>query len=255
MEQKKIWRMLAHDYVEDSFMKMAVDESILLHVGRGLSIPTLRFYSWKKPAVAIGYFQKIEEVVNTQACMENNIDIFRRVTGGGAVYKDPDGEINYSVVLKEENVAKDVTQSFKEICAPIMHGLKNLGMDTEFSGTNDIMLSGKKISGNAQTRQEGALLQHGTILYDFHAEIMAKYLISPKAKLDAKGLTDIKQRVGTIKHFSPNTKLLEVEESIKSGFEEKFNIKLEEGKLSESELSLARELYKKYSSKEWIWWQ
>jgi lipoate-protein ligase A len=249
------WRILEHDKVEDSFMKMAVDESIMHHVGKGLSMPTLRFYSWQKPAVAIGYFQKIREVVNVEACESDNIDIFRRVTGGGAVYKDPEGEINYSIVLKEETVPKEIQESFREICNSIIIGLRKLGMETEFSGTNDILLNGKKISGNAQTRQEGALLQHGTILYDFHPEIMAKYLIPPQQKLEAKGLTDIKQRVGTIKQFSPNTSLMEVENNIIKGFEENFNVEFEKAELSPSEKEMAKELYKKYASKEWIWWQ
>ncbi|MGV8168469.1 MAG: lipoate--protein ligase family protein [Candidatus Nanoarchaeia archaeon] len=252
---KKVWRLLEEDKVEDSFMKMAVDESILIHVGRGESLPTLRFYSWKKPAVAIGYFQKIKEVVNVETCEEDNIDIFRRVTGGGAVYKYPGGETNYSVVLPENEVPADIQESFRRICLPIMLGLKKLGMATEFSGTNDILLNGKKISGNAQTRENHAVLQHGTILYDFDVEKMAKYLIPPQMKLEAKGLSDIRDGVGTIKQFSPGTTLKEVEEKIIQGFEESFNVVFVKGNLSESEKKLAGELYKKYASKEWIWWQ
>jgi lipoate-protein ligase A len=253
--RKRIWRILEHDKVEDSFMKMAIDESILNHVGKGESLPTLRFYSWKKPAVAIGYFQKIREVVNVDVCQNDDVEIFRRVTGGGAVYKDPNGEINYSVVLDESEVPSEIQPSFKRICEPIMLGLKKLGMETEFSGTNDILLNGKKISGNAQTRQNKAVLQHGTILYDFNVELMAKYLIPPQQKLDAKGLSDIRQRVGTIKQFSPHTTVEEVEQCIIKGFEESFNVKFEKAELSKSEKEMAKELYSKYAGKEWIFWQ
>ncbi|MGV8161780.1 MAG: lipoate--protein ligase family protein [Candidatus Nanoarchaeia archaeon] len=252
---KQTWRLLPHDKVDDSYMKMAVDESILLHVGRGESLPTLRFYSWKKPAVAIGYFQKIREVVNVDQCERDNIDIFRRVTGGGAVYKDPSGEINYSAVIPEKLVPVEIQASFERICEPIMLGLKKLGLDTEFSGTNDILLNGKKISGNAQTRENHAALQHGTILFDFNVEKMAKYLIPPQLKLEAKGLTDIRDRVGTIKQFSPKTTVEQVEENIIKGFEESFNVEFEKSELSESEKKLAVELYSKYKSKDWIWWQ
>lgn len=255
MKEKEVWRLIEKDEVEDSYMKMAVDEAILNHVGKGFVSPTIRLYSWKKPAVAIGYFQKIKEVVYVDECEKDGIEIFRRVTGGGAVYKDPEGEVNYSAVLRETSVPDNISESFKRICLPIMLGLKKLGMETEFSGTNDILLNGKKISGNAQTRQEGAVLQHGTILYYFHPEIMTKYLIPPVQKLEQKGLTDIKQRVGTIKQFSPETTLLEVEENIIKGFEESFNVVFKKEELSESEKRMAKELYKKYSSKEWIYWQ
>lgn len=255
MDKKNIWRILEHDRFEDSFMKMAVDESILYHVGKGLSLPTLRFYSWRTPAVAIGYFQRIKEVVNIEECKKDSINIFRRATGGGAVYKDPDGEINYSVIIKEESVPKEIQESFREICSAIIMGLKNMELETEFSGTNDILLNGKKISGNAQTRQEGAVLQHGTILYDFHPELMAKYLIPPKEKLEQKGITDIKQRVGTIKQFSPESTLADVENNIIEGFKKKFNVEFKIGTLSESENNMAKELYKKYSGDEWINWQ
>jgi len=253
--KKQTWRLLDHDKLEDSFMKMAIDESILIHVGNGKSIPTVRFYSWREPAIAIGYFQKIREVVNVEICVADDVPIFRRVTGGGAVYKDPNGEINYSAIILEKDVPEEIQASFKRICEPIMLGLANLGMHTEFSGTNDIMLNGKKISGNAQTRQNHAVLQHGTILYDFNVDKMAKYLIPPQLKLDAKGLTDIRQRVGTIKQFSPNTTVAQVEDNIIKGFGESFNVEFVRGELSESEKKLAEELYKKYTSKEWIYWQ
>ena len=78
---------------------MALDEAIAVARSKNLVPNTLRFFRWKPSAVSIGYFQGMDEEVDTAACDSKGIDYVRRRTGGGAVYHDRDGELTYSMII------------------------------------------------------------------------------------------------------------------------------------------------------------
>src|SRR3989338_6585891 len=123
-------------------------------------------------AVSIGYFQSLEKEVRLHECEMLGVDVVRRRTGGGAVYHDTRGEITYSVIAPAELFPKDIIESYRVICGWIIDAFALLGLKAEFKPINDIILEGKKVSGNAQTRRNGILLQHGTILYDLDVKKM-----------------------------------------------------------------------------------
>ncbi|MFW5884996.1 MAG: lipoate--protein ligase family protein [Patescibacteria group bacterium] len=248
------WRLLEYEKEDDSYGKMALDEAVLDSVAQGESPATLRFYHWPHPAVAIGYFQAVEEEVNTKACRQDRVEIFRRMTGGGAVYKDPAGELNYSLIIKESDprIPQDILASYGAIEQGLIKGLEFLGLNAQLTGVNDIVLDGKKISGNAQTRKNGAVLQHGTLLLDFDVEKMAAYLKISQEKLSDKNLQDIRKRVGTLREYLPEMSLPEMEKALIEGFRQAFKTVIKPGKISKREQRLKKDLYKqKYSTYEW----
>jgi lipoate-protein ligase A len=242
------WRLLPLQTF-DAFMNMALDESISEHVAAGKSGPTIRFYQWNPSAVSIGYFQSLEREVNQTKCREIGIDIVRRRTGGGAVFHDSEGEITYSVIAPEKLFAKGITESYWEICGWIVNGLKKIGIDSEFKPINDIIVNGKKISGNAQTRRNGILLQHGTILFDVDVEKMFSVLNVSETKISDKLIASAKERVTCIKNHS-SVPRKELYEALKQGF--CGNKKIGGGKISDSEMGRAQELAEqKYASESW----
>lgn len=250
------WRLIIEEEVNDSYMKMAIDEALLTSVGSSESKPTLRFYKWNRPAVAIGYFQSIKKEVNIDACRHDNVEIFRRMTGGGAVYKDPDGELNYSLIIPESLTKQNIIESYSHICSAVISGLALLDIRAEFKGINDITVGEKKISGNAQTRSKGAVLQHGTILLDFHPEKMVKYLNICDEKFSDKFIKNAKDRVGTIKRLYPKITEGQLIDSITRGFSSVFGIAFQEDRLTDREKKTAEDLYAaKYSAKEWNYWK
>ena len=249
------FRLLESEPVENSYMKMAVDEAVLKEIAEGNSKPTLRFYKWGKPAVAIGYFQSIEKEVNTDKCKEDNVEIFRRLTGGGAVYKDPNGELNYSVIVPEElnQISRDILKSYREINEFIIKALKNLGIEAKHSGINDITINNQKISGSAQTRKNGVILQHGTLLLDFNPDKMIQYLNIPIEKTQDKTSSKMKDRVTTLKKEKPELNMEKLKKELKKSFKKEFNVELIKEGLTEREKKIANELYEeKYSTDEWI---
>lgn len=241
------WRVIGFSE-NDAFTNMAIDEAVSESVRAG-GPPTIRFYGWSPSAVSIGYFQSLESEVDTGRCRELGIDVVRRRTGGGAVYHDNQGEITYSIIANEELFPKDIIASYKVICGYICDSLSLLGIESEFQPINDIAAGGRKISGNAQTRRKGVLLQHGTILYDVDVEKMFSLLRVPDEKIRDKMIASVKERVTSVCHQNQATKE-EVYQALLKGFTAGKDF-YHEG-LTGEEISRSKALVKeRYSSKEW----
>jgi lipoate-protein ligase A len=180
---------------------MAIDQTVMNEIKDKKSDPVIRFYKWYPDAVSIGRFQKMQDEVNLESCKKLGVDYVRRITGGGAVYHDNKGEITYSVIAKESEFKKGVIETYKEVSAWIINGLNNLGISAEFAPINDIVVKGKKISGNAQTRELGVVLQHGTILYQLDIKRMFSLLNVSKEKISDKMIKNAEDRVTCVKNF------------------------------------------------------
>jgi lipoate-protein ligase A len=255
-ESQNTWRLLGLEKREDSFMKMATEEAIMNAVRKKEVLPTLRFYSWSRPAVTVGYFQEAKKELNLDECKKDNIEIFRRLTGGGAVYKSPEYEINYSLIIREdeERIPKDVEESYSLICGAIIEGFKNLNLDLKFKPINDITLNGKKVSGNAQTRVNNVILHHGTILLKPEVEKMFKYLKIDDKKLLEKKVSSAKDLVTGVLEYRSVSKE-EIISSIVNGFMKTFEVNFVESDLTTLEKEDANKIYSKYSDSDFVFWR
>lgn len=242
------WRVVKTE-IRDAFMNMAIDEAVSEHIAENKSHPTIRFYRWSPSAVSIGCFQSMDKEVNVARCKELGIDYIRRRTGGGAVYHDFNGEITYSVIAPESIMPKGITDSYQLICGWIVISLAGIGIQSEFKPINDIIVAGKKISGNAQTRRRGVLLQHGTILYDLDVEKMFSVLQVGREKISDKMIASVKERVTRVLDHADASRE-ELEQALLNGFtaEKIWSF----GQWTESELKRAEELANsRYKSNEW----
>lgn len=249
------WRLIDMR-IENAPTQMAIDEAIAMARLKHDTPNTIRVYRWQPSAVSIGYFQSIEKEVNLEACEEYGVDVIRRITGGGAVYHDYGGEITYSLVAPESHpkMPRDILESYKEICGAIINGLGNLGVEAEFVPVNDIGAGGKKISGNAQTRRHGVVLQHGTVLVDSDIKRMFEVLRVSKAKISDKLIAAVEERVTNIRRYlDREVSFNEARNALVKGFEDSFDIELEPGQLTTEEEELVKELHAKYSSHDWVY--
>lgn len=248
-----LWRVIPISS-QPAALNMALDEAVCNAIAKGESGPTIRFYTWSPSAVTIGYFQELEREVDVEYCRQNGFDFVRRRTGGGAVFHDSGGEITYSVLAPEKMFPKGIIESYKVICGWIIDGLRGIGIDAEFRPINDIVANGKKISGNAQTRREGVLQQHGTILYRLDADTMFRCLKVSDAKIRDKMIATAKERVTCIREINKGISFDEASTSLMGTFcaGKKFSF----GTFSKGELADAARLAKeKYSSREWNYWR
>lgn len=247
----KKWRIL--ETIEESGAKqMAIDEAILIARINNLVPNTLRFFTWKPSAITIGFFQDLEQEIDLKRAKDLKVDVIRRYSGGGAVFHE--GELTYSLVVSEKDISLNVLDSYKYLCQGVIEGLKNLGIDAKFKPINDILVNGKKISGNAQTRKKGVILQHGTILLSVDIEKMFSLLKVSDEKLKGKMIANAKEGVTSIKNELQkfNLDLEYLEKVFRQGFAQFLKVDFNEAVLSKEEKEIAQELQKdKYLSKEW----
>ncbi|MGY5872680.1 MAG: biotin/lipoate A/B protein ligase family protein [Candidatus Thorarchaeota archaeon] len=240
----------------DAYTNMAIDEAIMLAIKEGEALPTLRFYRWKPSAVSIGTFQGMHDEVAVDFCKSQGIDFIRRITGGGAVYHDYNGEVTYSLLMpKKHPLAKtDILESYKLLCGGIVKALDHLGIkNAEFKPINDVTVGGKKVSGNAMTRRHGCVLQHGTTLLDLDVNRMFTILKVPQEKISDKMISDVKERVTSIRDIlARQVTIDELGEALTQGFSDALKIELQTSKLSAEESQTAMKLAKeKYSTDDW----
>jgi len=233
-------------------VQMAIDEAIMIARIEGKAPDTVRLYAFSPSSVTIGRFQSVRHDVNLDEAKRLRIPVVRRITGGGSVFHDEFGEITYSVIVGENlhPALRNVETSYRYLAGPLVDALESLGLNAGFSGLNDIVANGKKISGSAQTRRKGVILQHGTFMYSTRLEILGKVLRVSRVKLADKGVSSIWERVTTLEREGIKLNRWEAYELLREHFFSAFE--LEEGELTDYELELAEELIeKRYGNRKW----
>ena len=169
---------------------MAMEELIMNHLP---SDDYLIFYV-HDPAIIIGQHQNTIEEINEEYVKEKGIHVQRRLSGGGAVYHDH-GNLNFSFIVRgsRENV-----NDFNVLTQPVIKTLEKIGIKAELSGRNDLLIDGRKFSGNAQFFRNGRLLQHGTLLFDSEMSELGNALKVKEMKIKSKGVKSIRSRVTNI---------------------------------------------------------
>ena len=177
------WRLIDSG-LSDGPRNLAIDEALVHAFTPGTSQPVFRLYGWKPPALSIGRFQKAADVLDLDCCLEADLPVVRRITGGGAIYHAD--ELTYSIVCSAEQIppASSIKDSFRVLTGFLIEFYRRLGLEVtyaadtapagQFYGTRtafcfagretfDILASGKKIGGNAQRRLKNVIFQHGSI--------------------------------------------------------------------------------------------
>lgn len=155
------------------------------------------FFIWQvRPSVIFGRNQLIENEVNVDYCKSHGINMFRRKSGGGCVYADM-SNLMFSYITAEENVGF----VFNRYINMVIHTLRSLGVEATTSGRNDIMIDGRKVSGNAFYHIPGKSIVHGTMLYDTDIENMVMSITPSDEKLASKGISSVRQHIALLKDY------------------------------------------------------
>lgn len=147
--------------------------------------------------IVVGQNQNAEAEINRAFVEAHGIRVVRRSTGGGTVYHDL-GNLNYSFITDVGDADKLAMERFTK---PIVAALRQLGLDAEASGRNDILLEGKKVSGTAQRLLGGRILHHGTLLFDSNPEMVSGALNVDPEKFRSKSTKSVRSRIGNIRSF------------------------------------------------------
>ena len=148
------------------------------------------------PTVIFGRNQNMEAEVNVPYCREHSIQMYRRKSGGGCVYADG-GNLMISYITSEP----DVNRAFDTYLSSLASALKGMGLDAVRTEHNDVLVGGRKVSGNACYATSTGCIVHGTMLYDTDFTEMERAITPSKEKLDSKGIKSVRQRVANLKDF------------------------------------------------------
>lgn len=155
------------------------------------------FFVWRvSPTVIIGRNQDLEAEVNLDYCRANEVRVVRRKSGGGCVYSDM-GNIMISYISRRG----DVASVFDRYLSALTECLSSLGLDAERSGRNDILVQGRKVSGNAFHQLPDRSIVHGTLLYDTDFSALEVAIRPPVEKLKRHGVASVRQRVENLKKY------------------------------------------------------
>ena len=157
------------------------------------------FTLWRNEnAIIVGKHQNTLAEINVEHVEANNVNVVRRLSGGGAVFHDL-GNINFTFISNAKEGA-DIKIDFKFFTMPIIEVLKEMGINAEFSGRNDLLIEGQKFSGNAEHiyHQKKRTLHHGTLLFASEiADLSAALKVNP-LKFQDKAVKSFRSRVTNI---------------------------------------------------------
>lgn len=225
----------------DPWFNLALEEFLLTQVKSDEVI----LYLWQNHhTVVIGRNQNAWKECAWEQLEKDGGKLARRSSGGGAVFHDL-GNLNFTFLTGQGRY------DLEKQLSVILHALKALNIDAEFSGRNDLLIDGKKFSGHAyHFRQQGAL-HHGTIMVKADLESLSTYLKPSQKKIQSKGVQSVRSRVINLTEINPDITISQVTSSLQESFAEIYQKPDAFLTYCEKDKEKFPEIYHKYASWEW----
>ncbi|NYI08329.1 lipoate--protein ligase family protein [Allostreptomyces psammosilenae] len=248
---------LVHTGPQSPALHMALDEVLTAEVAAGRRPPTLRVWEWASPAVIIGSFQSLANEVDQVGAERHGVTVVRRISGGGAMFVEPDSTITYSLSVPDALVkGLSFADSYAYLDDWVLAALGDMGIRAWYQPLNDIATEAGKVAGAAQKRmlgpggKPGAVLHHVTMAYDIDADKMLEVLRIGKEKISDKGIRSAGKRVDALRRQTGLPREAVIDRMVGS-FRDRYG--LSTGRITDEEMARARELAAtKFSSMEWL---
>lgn len=267
---QEIWAYVDTGH-HDAATNMAIDEALLYFHSKGQIKPTIRFYGWKRPSLTVGHFQNVEKTIDFAGIDTHQCDFVRRLTGGSAVLHDD--ELTYSIIVSENHpkIPHSINQAYYVLSQGLLEGYRLLGVQADFAmperekqrnrsavcfekpAIYEMIVDGKKISGNAQTRKNGVLLQHGSIPMSFDADMLFDLFQFPSERVKERQKKAFEKKAISINDITNNIHTFSMmKEAFLQGFLKSLDIQVEPLEFSKEQWQYITHLADtKYRTKAW----
>ncbi len=189
-----MFTLCIHQTSTDPYFNLAAEEYFLKNFQEDF------FMLWRsQPTIVIGKHQNALAEINHDFVKTHQIPVARRLSGGGTVFHDL-GNLNFTFI---RNVEKIQEVNFKVFTFPIVEALKILGVEAYTTGRNDLLIDGKKISGNAEHVHKNRVLHHGTLLYNSQLDALKGALKVDLSKFEDKAVQSNRSEVTNIADYLP----------------------------------------------------
>jgi len=251
----EVWRLIDLGMAEP-VLAQTFYEAVAFSVDKGLSPNTIVLVQPSSPYVCVGFHQELEREVNMKYCQRRKLPIVRRSQGGGAVYLDSN-QIFYQIVARRESkiIPLGVEELFEKFLEVTIQVYRRLGLPAEFKAVNDVVVKGRKISGNgAGSFGDNTVILVGNIILDLDFESMANVLKVSDEKFRDKmfgsmveWLTSLRKELGFIPPIN------EIKDLLAEGYEQILGIELVRSEPTEYErITWEEEVAPRHSSQDWL---
>lgn len=178
-----------------------LESQLIYHSFPRLEMEGLILLAPAEPYVCIGYHQDAEQEVDLEYCRKQQIPVFRREVGGGAVYLDGQ-QLFYQLVIHRDNplAPRDKSEFYRRFLAPVVKTYQDLGVEVRYKPVNDIVTTeGRKISGNGAADIGNYAILVGNLIVDFDYETMVRILRVPDAKFRDKVFKSLRENLTTLR--------------------------------------------------------
>ncbi len=254
----KEWQLIVDEEPLEGALNMAIDEWMFRKLTDAPQT-WLRFYSWLRPTVSIGYSQNILKTVDIKFCEEKGIDVVRRMTGGKLVLHHQ--EVTYSLCSSDVEIfSSSLLRSYRLIAEALILGLKKMGLEPYLAASspdfykkstfpcffypsqNEIEVKGKKLVGSAQRRVGLKFIQHGSLPLEEESCLLKSVSNLEGGEIRMASLSSALGRKVSFRWAVKN--LIE-------GFSEFFGVKLRRREFNEKDRLEISRLKERYLSREW----
>lgn len=223
------------------YENLAIEQYLMETVGEDSCI----LYLWQnRQTVVIGRNQNAWGECRTTELNRDGGHLARRLSGGGAVYHDM-GNLNFTFLVSKKNY--DLPKQLQVIVT----ACRNLGLNAQITGRNDVAIDGRKFSGNAFFDSKGQAYHHGTLLVDVDMSKLGQYLMPSKAKLQSKGVDSVRSRVVNLKELCPELTIDRMKEEMLNAFQEVYGMASTELSAADFDKDYVNQLRERNASWDW----
>ncbi|MDX9871517.1 MAG: lipoate--protein ligase family protein [Clostridia bacterium] len=247
------WRLLITEPLP-VYQNMTLQWVLLNSCRQNWAPNTLHLLQFKPHTALVGFHQSVELEVEEEYCREHNIEINRRISGGGCIYMD-ESQLGWEITAKKgtAGIPHNLNEMYRVLCECAIAGFAKLGVAAKYRPLNDIEVEGRKISGTAGTEYDDSFIFHGTLLTDFDVETMLRCLKLPLKKLDDKQVQSFKQRVVSLKELLGSLPDMQtIHAAVAGGFAEVLGIELVAGGLTQQEREFFEQEMPGFQSEAWV---